>query len=143
MPETPEGFALSCLAIAAVSAVSIGIANLKQRLEWWMKTRSWRLPAQNVARCVTTFVSSTLHFALMLLAMTFDTGVFFAVVGGLALGSLLFGHFGQRPSWASNCVWRLCEGRCDGGADVDAMETELTDEPDAGSASAKPEAQCH
>eukprot|EP00283_Hemiselmis_rufescens_P001423 CAMPEP_0173469692 /NCGR_PEP_ID=MMETSP1357-20121228/77495_1 /TAXON_ID=77926 /ORGANISM="Hemiselmis rufescens, Strain PCC563" /LENGTH=167 /DNA_ID=CAMNT_0014437943 /DNA_START=89 /DNA_END=592 /DNA_ORIENTATION=- len=34
----------------------------------------------------------TLDYALMLISMTFNVGLFFAVIVGLALGSLLFGH---------------------------------------------------
>ncbi len=37
-------------------------------------------------------VTSTLEFLLMLVAMTFNVGLFVCVIAGLALGTLLFGH---------------------------------------------------
>ena len=36
-----------------------------------------------------------LEYALMLVAMTFNVGLYAAVVGGFALGTLLFGHWGR------------------------------------------------
>ena len=39
--------------------------------------------------------STTLEYALMLVAMTFNVGLYAAVVGGFALGTLLFGHWGR------------------------------------------------
>lgn len=37
-------------------------------------------------------VTATLEFLLMLVAMTFNVGLFVCVIAGLALGTLLFGH---------------------------------------------------
>ena len=37
----------------------------------------------------------TVDYALMLAAMTFNTGVFFAVVLGFSMGTFLFSHLGK------------------------------------------------
>lgn len=39
-----------------------------------------------------TFVESTISYALMLVTMTFNVGLFFAVVTGLAVGAFFFGR---------------------------------------------------
>lgn len=63
------------------------------------------------------------HYALMLLAMTFDVSVFFAVISGLALGALLFGHWHSQPSPASRLAHRFC--RRAQTSDPEGMATEL------------------
>ena len=124
LPETDFEFVMACLGIALTAAISVGMSNLKQRLEWWMTKCRWDVPAQNLARCLISFVVYTIQYAIMLLAMTFDIAIFFAVVGGLALGSLLFGHMGRGASWTSNLVYRMCHRRR---AELgpEAIETEL------------------
>ncbi|KAF9277998.1 hypothetical protein BGZ74_003208 [Mortierella antarctica] len=56
----------------------------------------WRQPwtmteaKQNFIRAVLTFVETTLGYALMLVTMTFNVPLFFAVVMGLTIGSVVF-----------------------------------------------------
>ncbi|KAL1924472.1 uncharacterized protein VTP21DRAFT_4126 [Calcarisporiella thermophila] len=44
-------------------------------------------------RAALQFVDSTIAYALMLVTMTFNVGLFFAVVGGIAVGTFLFGRY--------------------------------------------------
>ena len=126
MPETPLAFCLSCMAITLVAALSVAMSRLSQRLEMWMVNEAkYPTPLCNTILAVTTFVNQTLHFALMLLAMTFDISVFFAVVGGYAFGALLFGHLNQ-PSSVSSLAYRLtCAGAKNSGNE--GIEVALTD----------------
>ncbi|KAF9937700.1 hypothetical protein BGZ67_000972 [Mortierella alpina] len=56
----------------------------------------WRQPwtlqeaTQNVIRAVLTFVETTLGYALMLVTMTFNVPLFFAVIVGLTIGAVVF-----------------------------------------------------
>lgn len=56
---------------------------------------------RNVIRAILTGVSVGLEFLLMLIAMTFNVGLFFAVITGVALGTLFFGHIVERDYIAS------------------------------------------
>eukprot|EP00899_Mesostigma_viride_P024477 jgi/Mesvir1/5213/Mv15343-RA.1 len=51
---------------------------------------------QNALRAIMTGLVYTLELALMLIAMTFNVGYFFCVVGGSMLGTLLFGHMSEQ-----------------------------------------------
>lgn len=53
---------------------------------------AWKKTRVDLMRLVLTFVESTISYALMLVTMTFNIGLFFAVVSGLAIGSFLFGR---------------------------------------------------
>lgn len=65
-----------------------------------MSQSLWTVPAGQLPRqslmAALSFIVLTLDYALMLVAMTFNTGVFFAVVLGLALGIALFRNVGAR-----------------------------------------------
>ncbi len=78
--------------------------------------------ARNAARAALALVTVTLDYALMLISMTFNVGLFLAVVGGLALGVLLFGHVppaapapSDRPRHAAPEL--AIDGSCCGGTD--------------------------
>ena len=72
--------------------------------------RSAILP--HLGRTALSFVVLVLDFTLMLVAMTFNVGLFFAVSLGLALGILLFwpvGHrFMQRAQVCCALTWTCC-----------------------------------
>lgn len=48
---------------------------------------------REMARTLMHIVETTLAYALMLIAMTFNTGMFVAVIGGIGLGSLLMARY--------------------------------------------------
>jgi hypothetical protein len=50
----------------------------------------------HLGRTALSFVIIVMDYTLMLLAMTFNLGIFFAVCSGLALGLLLFGAVARR-----------------------------------------------
>ena len=55
---------------------------------------------RNAQRAALTFFSSTLSYAIMLLAMTFDVYIFFSIMVGFALGTLIAGHWNDEPGMA-------------------------------------------
>ncbi|KAI1321359.1 hypothetical protein EDD11_006697 [Mortierella claussenii] len=62
-------------------------------LHWihlWRMPWSLREAKQNMIRAVLTFIETTLGYALMLVTMTFNVPLFFAVILGLTVGSVVF-----------------------------------------------------
>ncbi|KAK3808635.1 MAG: Ctr copper transporter family-domain-containing protein [Benniella sp.] len=62
-------------------------------LHWihlWRQPWTLKEAKQNVIRAVLTFVETTLGYALMLVTMTFNVPLFFAVILGLTVGSVMF-----------------------------------------------------
>ncbi|KAF8929269.1 hypothetical protein BGZ58_009074 [Dissophora ornata] len=62
-------------------------------LQWvhiWRQPWTLREVRQNVVRAVLTFIETTLGYALMLVTMTFNVPLFFAVILGLTVGSVVF-----------------------------------------------------
>lgn len=55
----------------------------------WMSCAQFQ---RNIGRSAMTGVVSILEYALMLIVMIYNIGLFFAVIVGLMAGSLLFGH---------------------------------------------------
>eukprot|EP00210_Caulerpa_lentillifera_P008486 g8095.t1 len=125
IPESTTGYALSFLAIVVMGIIVQGMKFVRNMLEnnWHRKILAAQEAAQsptpatygyilslgifsqtsfesimfrNVIRAVLTGFVVTLDFALMLVAMTFNVGLFIAVVAGLVLGMLLFGHMPER-----------------------------------------------
>ena len=60
--------------------------------------RRHRIFRANAARALLVTVSSGLDYLLMLVAMTYNVGLFLAVVVGLGVGTLAFGHWGRTAS---------------------------------------------
>ncbi|KAF9944980.1 hypothetical protein BGZ65_011342 [Modicella reniformis] len=62
-------------------------------LHWvhlWRRPWTLKEVKQNVIRAVLTFIETTLGYALMLVTMTFNVPLFFAVILGLTVGSVVF-----------------------------------------------------
>ncbi|KAF9581903.1 hypothetical protein BGW38_000916 [Lunasporangiospora selenospora] len=64
----------------------------------WTLKEVW----QNAVRAVLTFIETTLGYALMLVTMTFNVPLFFAVVVGLTVGSVVFSRQRMAASVKSN-----------------------------------------
>ena len=108
VPYTVERYVGALVALFITGIFTGFLKAVRPRLEQrWMKQLgdepplpegSWVfLPTgqqrwMNLMRFVFVFVTVTLDYALMLASMTFNYGIFFAVILGMASGSLFFGH---------------------------------------------------
>ena len=70
-------------------------ASLERRVNEKASSKS-RGMAIATQRAALKFISSTLGYAVMLLTMTFNLGLFFAVMLGLAAGTLMFTGYAKR-----------------------------------------------
>ncbi|KAG0202030.1 hypothetical protein BGX28_005313 [Mortierella sp. GBA30] len=72
---------------------------LLQWIHLWSQPWTGKETKQNIIRAVLTFIETTLGYALMLVTMTFNVALFFAVIAGLTVGSVVFSR--QRAAAAS------------------------------------------
>jgi hypothetical protein len=80
-------------ALAAAESCCGGSDSSEQEDLHWLRRTFRRHPwTQNGIRALLTGVTLTLDYFNMLVAMTFNVGLFVAVVGGYMLGTLLFSH---------------------------------------------------
>ena len=61
---------------------------------------------RDAARAAMTFATTGLSYLLMLAAMSFHVGIFFAVIGGIAAGTGIFGRY--RNNAVAACETRCC-----------------------------------
>ena len=102
MPTSKAGFALSCLAIMLAAASEVMLRKIVVRVERRLMRSRQPVLRKNAQRAVLTFIQSTLSYAIMLLAMTFDVYIFFSIMVGFALGTLVAGHWNDEPGMASS-----------------------------------------
>ena len=103
---TPHDAETYVLALAAVALSAVGSAWLRAvRVVFECSQagapgggRRHRIFRANAARALLVTVSSGLDYLLMLVAMTYNVGLFLAVVVGLGVGTLAFGHWGRTAS---------------------------------------------
>jgi hypothetical protein len=80
-------------ALAAAQSCCDGHGELEHEDLHWLRRTFRRHPwTQNGIRALLSGVALTLDYFNMLIAMTFNIGLFVAVVGGYMLGTLLFSH---------------------------------------------------
>mmetsp|Transcript_10515 Transcript_10515/g.30298 ORF Transcript_10515/g.30298 Transcript_10515/m.30298 type:complete len:136 (-) Transcript_10515:7-414(-) len=83
----------ACLIIFAAGMASVFLRLYRGRLEtWWELTGGGPRPVamKHCVRAGLAALSFSLDYGLMLIAMLFEVGLFFAVVGGLVMGVALF-----------------------------------------------------
>ena len=102
MPTSKAGFVLSCFAIMLAAACEVMLRKIAVRVERRLMRSRQPVLRRNAQRAVLTFFSSTLSYAIMLLAMTFDVYIFFSIMVGFALGTLIAGHWNDQPSGDSS-----------------------------------------
>ena len=100
MPTSKAGFVLSCFAIMLAAACEVMLRKIAVRVERRLMRSRQPVLRRNAQRAVLTFFSSTLSYAIMLLAMTFDVYIFFSIMVGFALGTLIAGHWNDEPGMA-------------------------------------------
>lgn len=94
VPSTPTQYWFAVLMMLLTGVAYEGIKTFQAILEHrWALQRSKCYSAQDFMRASLTFLSTVISYALMLAAMCFNTGIFFAVCGGFALGVLIFGRY--------------------------------------------------
>jgi copper chaperone CopZ len=94
-PTTPLSFTLSCLAVVALGIAEEAVRRATPVVNARLVERGGSVLRRNAVRALFTFFQSTLSYGLMLLAMTFDVYIFFSVIIGFALGTLLFSHWSE------------------------------------------------
>lgn len=82
--------------LLTLSSISVPRDNGEEGFFAGILPRSGLEVKQNVLRGVLVSVTLALDYSLMLVAMTFNIGLFVAVCLGVGLGSVLFGHNGLR-----------------------------------------------
>lgn len=97
MPTSKAGFVLSCFAVMLAAACEVMFRKIAVRVERRLMRSRQPVLRRNAQRAVLTFFSSTLSYAIMLLAMTFDVYIFFSIMVGFALGTLIAGHWNDEP----------------------------------------------
>lgn len=68
----------------------------------WGHVREWSWKVELV-RAIFAFLETAVGLLLMLIAMTFNIGLFLAVCGGAFLGSFVFGHFANTSQLRHGC----------------------------------------
>ena len=100
VPQSAGSYAASLLAVCLAAVVSAWLRALRNVFEchaYAKKAKRRTLLTANLARAGLVMLSSALDYLLMLVAMTFNVGLFVAVILGFGLGTVGFGHWGRSP----------------------------------------------
>ncbi|KXN69735.1 hypothetical protein CONCODRAFT_85734 [Conidiobolus coronatus NRRL 28638] len=101
VPRTGGQYVGSLIAILAMGIFYGFLLTLRSQLESrWSSQNNSRFNEYSanqfridISRAVLQFIESALAYTLMLITMTFNVGLFFAVIGGITLGTLIFSRF--------------------------------------------------
>lgn len=113
VPKSLSAYVLACLGVLSAGVSSAALRGVRLIFEAHSLSaprthdHGWaHILRANAARAGLVTISTALDYALMLVAMTFNVGLFLCVCFGLGLGTLLFGHWGRVPSKAQVSVNR-------------------------------------
>lgn len=122
VPHSLTSYLLACVGVVCAAVLSVALRGVRAIFEV-QNALSGRRAAPpesrtailraNAVRALLVTVSTALDYALMLVAMTFNAGLFLCVCGGLGFGTLLFGHWGRTapPKAAQDCCANDADGR--------------------------------
>jgi copper transporter 1 len=94
VPRSQASYTLACLSIIVAAAASMALRGARTVYEAREYRRSSPTYRANARRAAFVVVGTTLDYSLMLVAMTFNAGLFASLILGFGLGTLLFGHLG-------------------------------------------------
>ena len=97
-PKTPGAFALSCVAVAALGATEEILRKVNAKVNARLVAGGGTVLYRNSVRALLTFAHSTMSYGCMLIAMSFNAYVFFSLMLGFAIGTLLTGHWTEKAS---------------------------------------------
>jgi hypothetical protein len=97
-PTTPGAFALSCVAVAALGATEEILRKVNAGVNARLVAGGGTVLYRNSVRALLTFAHSTMSYGCMLIAMSFNAFVFFSLMLGFAIGTLLTGHWTEKAS---------------------------------------------
>lgn len=97
-PTTPGAFALSCVAVAALGATEEILRKVNAGVNARLVAGGGTVLYRNSVRALLTFAHSTMSYGCMLIAMSFNAYVFFSLMLGFAIGTLLTGHWTEKAS---------------------------------------------
>ena len=101
VPASIRAYTLAVLAVvlAGMSSAWLRAVRVVYEAQSWARATAGRrhvaLLYGRAGRALLVSVSSTVDYLLMLVAMTFNVGLFLAVIAGLGLGTFCFGHWGR------------------------------------------------
>lgn len=121
VPASLTAYLLACLGVVCAAVLSVALRGARSIFE--VHSAAWgrrhhpesrlTILRANAVRALLVTVSTALDYSLMLVAMTFNVGLFACVCGGLGFGTLLFGHWGRSlpPKAGPDCCSNDADGR--------------------------------
>ena len=105
LPESATAYACALMVTFLLAVVSAWLRALRVLHEARPPRQAASAPPRirdvlrgNAGRAALVVAGSSADYLLMLVAMTFNVGLFFAIVIGLGTGTLIFGHWGRSCS---------------------------------------------
>lgn len=75
-----------------VGRFSLSFSLTRKPFQWWKPSKPWNWKVDGV-RAIMEFTRAFIGYILMLAVMTFNLGIFLAVLGGVFIGELIFGRY--------------------------------------------------